>query len=936
MPIDLGQISFGIGPDTTRLRSSIQDIVRFGSTVEQAYRAAANGATAYEGALARQERAMISALQRVQNFQDQISRARAPANLTSGFNTLSTTALDRFTQRMSSGRLNTIQFQREMERFNQTMNNGQRIFRNWSDASSGISSGTLINSLKSFSSAAVLVAGPLSGIATRISVLSNLAEHFNLVWAVSVAGIAAGAYAFFKVSTSVIDFERKLQNITQTLIAVSGSETIAATELKYLSEFADKAGVKFDTLAKNYSHLEAASKGTILEGERMRHVFEGITLAGSKLGLSNEDLDGSLRAIQQMISKGRIQAEELRGQLGDRLPGAMQAMAEAVGVTTQKLDGMLKKGELGISILPKFTDALLKRLGISETSKIDTITAAENRLYNARLRMLDQIDKVVGISKAYVLVLDRITNAINGTDGSIANLIKGIAAIAGAFTGLFLGGAVVSGIIAIGAAIRGLTLAVASLNVAMLASGVGGILSLLARLGLAAIGAAGGYYMMDQALKGTSQSFLTALPPVDAYIKAQETLVSSIRKPTLEFITQQETLKTSLQSQLSSLEQYTKAYEDSQYRISRSNGVTRIEPANTPDLIRDKIRDAAKLRVELSSVEERLVKLREILKKQSEQENNNRNDPTKELTNRQTLAIKNASDTVKELNEQYNLLFLNPAAKEWGTVLNDVNKQVENFRDQLSRTELPAAKVTELTDKYAEALKKVKFGEYSLKTYTSFFQGLEGVFSRGLNTALNEWIDTILDGKDALEALKNVGKSVARDLLQTFIQLAALNPLKNALFGTNYSTLGGSAGVGGLLGDLFKGFGFANGGIMTSNGPLPLKTYSGGGIANSPQVAIFGEGRQNEAFVPLPDGRSIPVTLSGAGGGGGNVEIHIHEASGTKSNITQSKSSSGGTRIDVMIQRTAKEAILSDLFSGGEIAQTMERRYGLDRTKGIA
>ena len=199
MPIDLGQISFGIGPDTTRLRSSIQDIVRFGSTVEQAYRAAANGATAYEGALARQERAMISALQRVQNFQDQISRARAPANLTSGFNTLSTTALDRFTQRMSSGRLNTIQFQREMERFNQTMNNGQRIFRNWSDASSGISSGTLINSLKSISSAAVLVAGPLSGIATRISVLSNLAEHFNLVWAVSVAGIAAGTYAFFKI-----------------------------------------------------------------------------------------------------------------------------------------------------------------------------------------------------------------------------------------------------------------------------------------------------------------------------------------------------------------------------------------------------------------------------------------------------------------------------------------------------------------------------------------------------------------------------------------------------------------------------------------------------------------------------------------------------------------------------------------------------------------
>ena len=48
---------------------------------------------------------------------------------------------------------------------------------------------------------------------------------------------------------------------------------------------------------------------------------------------------------------------------------------------------------------------------------------------------------------------------------------------------------------------------------------------------------------------------------------------------------------------------------------------------------------------------------------------------------------------------------------------------------------------------------------------------------------------------------------------------------------------------------------------MTQSGPLALRKYASGGIANSAQVAIYGEAGP-EAYVPLPDGRSIPVTLN--------------------------------------------------------------------------
>jgi len=124
-------------------------------------------------------------------------------------------------------------------------------------------------------------------------------------------------------------------------------------------------------------------------------------------------------------------------------------------------------------------------------------------------------------------------------------------------------------------------------------------------------------------------------------------------------------------------------------------------------------------------------------------------------------------------------------------------------------------------------------------------------------------IDAIIEGDNFADVLSNVAKMLAKAALEA------------ALFGSG--PFGG--GGGGLLGGLFGGgaggaggglietglslFGFADGGIMTSQGPMPLNQYGKGGIATSPQIAIYGEGNTAaEAYVPLPDGRSIPVTMS--------------------------------------------------------------------------
>lgn len=107
---------------------------------------------------------------------------------------------------------------------------------------------------------------------------------------------------------------------------------------------------------------------------------------------------------------------------------------------------------------------------------------------------------------------------------------------------------------------------------------------------------------------------------------------------------------------------------------------------------------------------------------------------------------------------------------------------------------------------------------------------------------------------------------------------------------------------------------FANGGIMTGDGPMPLRKYAAGGIANSPQLAMFGEGSTPEAYVPLPDGRRIPVAMQG-GGGGTNVTVNV-DATGS-----QVQGNSGqGEQLGRAISQAVQNELVRQKRPGGLLA----------------
>ena len=126
-------------------------------------------------------------------------------------------------------------------------------------------------------------------------------------------------------------------------------------------------------------------------------------------------------------------------------------------------------------------------------------------------------------------------------------------------------------------------------------------------------------------------------------------------------------------------------------------------------------------------------------------------------------------------------------------------------------------------------------------------------------------------------SFSDYARSVAQSIAQIIAQFYLLRAIRTGLGFSAGGLFGGGGGADTTFDPLFgSSTELAKGGVMQGRmgNNLPINGYANGGIANSPQMAIFGEGRGAEAFVPLPDGRNIPVKMEG-GGGGVTVNITV-------------------------------------------------------------
>ena len=241
---------------------------------------------------------------------------------------------------------------------------------------------------------------------------------------------------------------------------------------------------------------------------------------------------------------------------------------------------------------------------------------------------------------------------------------------------------------------------------------------------------------------------------------------------------------------------------------------------------------------------------------------------------------------VEKLNAQVNLLQLdilaatNPALAE----------HVRLLRERAGALDAATEKQKKDSESIGEGIKG------RLQEYYNSIKDLGGAIGdavvgslKGLEDQLTAFVTT---GK---ANFNDLAASIIQDLTRIAIRAAIIKPITEA------------------IGSLFPGFKFANGGIMTGDGPVPLKKYASGGIASSPQLALYGEGSRPEAYVPLPDGRRIPVAMQGGGGGGvsvGAINISVQ-------NTGDSLSPAAQKQIAGQVQGIVMATLVDQRRSGG-------------------
>lgn len=220
---------------------------------------------------------------------------------------------------------------------------------------------------------------------------------------------------------SIMTAGQDLQSMESGLTAVTGSADKAAKEMQYLRDQSNRLGLDLIGTGKDYTKFLAAV-GDKATQKQTRTLFEGVSEYGTVLGATADDQSRALKALNQMYSKGTVQAEELKGQLGDAIPGAVSVFVKALqktqnnaNLTEKDLFKMMETGQLlAKDILPVVGDEFkaLARNGGALDKAINSNRASYQRLKTAMQASMGAFFEG-GFGSALTNAFDLISAALN-------------------------------------------------------------------------------------------------------------------------------------------------------------------------------------------------------------------------------------------------------------------------------------------------------------------------------------------------------------------------------------------------------------------------------------------------------------------------------------------------------------------------------------------
>jgi tape measure domain-containing protein len=262
----------------------------------------------------------------------------------------------------------------------------------------------------------------LAGVPAEIEKTSNRMEFLG-----GQLRQLAALYSGVELARNFFEANVELERLTRSLTVVTGSVETANQQIAFLQRVAENSGQSVGRLTDDFLRFQAASAGAGKDLGFTNDIFEQVTNAAGRLGVSTDRVGLIFNALTQTISKGKPTLEEVQGQLSESLPGALSILSRGLGVTTERFLELIKTGQITNDV---FFAALRRGLNevTGETAKVEGLAASWNRFKNA----LTETAQRANDSSAF----NALSGILDGLASNMSRVVDGALALGKAFVAI--------------------------------------------------------------------------------------------------------------------------------------------------------------------------------------------------------------------------------------------------------------------------------------------------------------------------------------------------------------------------------------------------------------------------------------------------------------------------------------------------------------------
>jgi len=732
---------------------------------------------------------------------------------------------------------------------------------------------------------------------------SGLLTHLSILFGQRLSGVVFNTANDFKA----------LQNVFG---AFSSNSIEAGQQMEYLVSESSRLGFNIGELSDSYKKLFVAGRLTGFSSEKIQETFSSIAEAGAVAGMNTRQLEGALRAVYQMMSKGKVQAEELRGQLGEHLQGAFELAAKAMKVSTAELDKMLEQGKVTAKeLLKNFPAELRKAYGPGLATALKLPRRELERLKNdLTLTMMAMSDGIIIVTNAFLRLMRAFTQnpSIDFIDSFEAAMIN-VATIIDSIPLMFK--------TAFEAAIIYIQPFVDALNSSMTSTGdsAGMMLDYLGEK-LLAFGKLAAFVFMNlpnivkSAFAQVQNAVTAILEAAHAFMVTNMTVIHNALKATGAAVN---LLVESVKGAFLELGNIVAKSIDKMIAPIRELmrwGAEAADAMSKPEFA-DKLRSIADTNLGILQSSDDALAESKVKQKAYYQEITTGLQGVGEAYVTLFDDLKNVGSNFVDMNsliQTGTTEEINAAMLQYEALFNTLNKGAKAFKEA-NQAQLEFGKTTK-----AVGQSSVQTAEAVETAWDKVSKKIEDSVANNLTNAFMDFVTGAKKGFKELvtEALESIAEIVFHELIAKELANSIVTSIKSV-------QTSGTGSSGGGLGDLLSGFGNWFGNLFKAEGGPVSK--------NSPYI-VGEEGP--ELFVPgssgniVPNGRLPGGTASTATAtmpGSSNVTVNVINNSSAETTV-QETSSGNDRQINIMIENSVRDAI-----GAGRLDSAFGSAFGMRR-----